>query len=47
MHDKFKYVKDLRGIIIMLNTPFTENNHLDISSLQKNIRIANKAGVDC
>ncbi len=45
MSDKFEPVKDLRGIISVLNTPFTENNNLDIPSLQKNIRLAIKAGV--
>ena len=45
MSDKFEPVKDLRGIITVLNTPFTENDHLDIPSLQKNIRLAIKAGV--
>ena len=45
MSDKFEPVKDLRGIITVLNTPFTENDNLDIPSLQKNIRLAIKAGV--
>ncbi len=45
MSDIFNPVNDLRGIITVLNTPFTEDNHLDISSLQKNIQLAIKAGV--
>ncbi len=45
MNNKFEPVKDLRGIISVLNTPFTENDNLDIPSLQKNIRLAIKAGV--
>ena len=45
MNDNFEPIKDLRGIITVLNTPFTENNNLDISSLQGNIRLAIKAGV--
>ncbi len=45
MNSTFTPIKDLRGIITVLNTPFTENNGLDINSLQKNIRIAIRAGV--
>ncbi len=45
MSGDFQPIKDLRGIITVLNTPFTENNCLDILSLQKNIRRAIQAGV--
>jgi dihydrodipicolinate synthase/N-acetylneuraminate lyase len=41
----FQPLEKLKGIITVLNTPFTEDNHPDINSLQKNIRIAMKAGV--
>ncbi|MCK5674800.1 MAG: dihydrodipicolinate synthase family protein [Spirochaetales bacterium] len=45
MSNIFEPVNDLKGIITVLNTPFTEDNHLDIPSLQKNIQLAIKAGV--
>ncbi len=45
MSSTFNPVKDLRGIITVLNTPFTEKNELDIDSLKKNIRSAIEAGV--
>ncbi|MCK5199065.1 MAG: hypothetical protein KAR21_11975 [Spirochaetales bacterium] len=31
MNDKFKPPKNLKGIITVLNTPFTENDNMDIS----------------
>lgn len=36
---------NLKGIITVLNTPFTENNCLDMASLCKNVKIALNAGV--
>ncbi len=38
-------IEDLRGIITVLNTPFTEKNQIDIQSLEKNVTMALKAGV--
>ena len=40
-----KELLDLRGIITVLNTPFTEDDRIDVPSLQKNVRRALDAGV--
>ena len=45
MSIEFQPIQDLKGIITVLNTPFTENDKLDISSLHKNIRNAISSGV--
>jgi 4-hydroxy-tetrahydrodipicolinate synthase len=36
---------ELRGIITVLNTPFTDGDAVDLSSLRKNVRYALEAGV--
>ncbi|MBF9017990.1 MULTISPECIES: dihydrodipicolinate synthase family protein [unclassified Oceanispirochaeta] len=38
-------IKDLRGIITVLNTPFTSDDKLDIQSLLKNVLLAIESGV--
>ena len=40
-----KELLDLRGIITVLNTPFTEQDEIDIPSLKRNVRAAIQAGV--
>ncbi len=40
-----KQLLDLRGIITVLNTPFTDVDAVDLPSLRKNIRYALEAGV--
>jgi 4-hydroxy-tetrahydrodipicolinate synthase len=40
-----KQLLDLRGIITVLNTPFTDNDLVDLPSLAKNVRYAMEAGV--
>ena len=40
-----KQLLDLRGIITVLNTPFTDNDLVDLPSLAKNVRYALEAGV--
>jgi dihydrodipicolinate synthase/N-acetylneuraminate lyase len=40
-----KELLDLRGIITVLNTPFTADDRIDVPSLQKNVQRAVEAGV--
>ena len=40
-----KQLLELKGIITVLNTPFTDRNALDLPSLRKNVRYALEAGV--
>ncbi len=40
-----KQLLDMCGIITVLNTPFTQNDEVDVSSLKKNVKIAINAGV--
>ncbi|MBD3186613.1 dihydrodipicolinate synthase family protein [Candidatus Bathyarchaeota archaeon] len=40
-----KQLLDIRGIITVLNTPFTSDNRIDIPSLRKNVNMAIDAGV--
>jgi dihydrodipicolinate synthase/N-acetylneuraminate lyase len=40
-----KQLLELRGVITVLNTPFTDGNALDLPSLRKNVRYALEAGV--
>ncbi len=40
-----KNLLDLRGIITVLNTPFTDEDAIDLPSLRRNVRKALKAGV--
>jgi len=40
-----KELLDLKGIITVLNTPFTEDDGIDTESLRKNVRLALDAGV--
>jgi 4-hydroxy-tetrahydrodipicolinate synthase len=40
-----KELYPLKGIVTVLNTPFTQDGQLDIESLRKNTRLALKAGV--
>jgi dihydrodipicolinate synthase/N-acetylneuraminate lyase len=40
-----KQLLDLHGIVTVLNTPFTDDDALDLSSLRKNVRYALEAGV--
>ena len=40
-----KTLLELRGIITVLNTPFSEDDAVDLSSLQKNVRHAIQSGV--
>lgn len=38
-------IRDLRGIITVLNTPFTMDDTIDVEGLRKNVRVALDAGV--
>ena len=38
-------IRDLKGIITVLNTPFTEEDRLDLPSLERNVTLALEAGV--
>jgi len=38
-------LEELSGIITVLNTPFTEENRLDLPALEENVRLALEAGV--
>ncbi|MBI4556746.1 MAG: dihydrodipicolinate synthase family protein [Candidatus Hydrogenedentes bacterium] len=40
-----KQLLELRGIVTVLNTPFTEDDRIDVPSLRKNVRLALAAGV--
>jgi dihydrodipicolinate synthase/N-acetylneuraminate lyase len=40
-----KQLLELRGIITVLNTPFTDDDTVDLPSLQRNVRYALEAGV--
>ena len=40
-----KQLLELRGIITVLNTPFSDDDEVDLSSLRKNVRYALEAGV--
>ena len=38
-------IRKMRGIITVLNTPFTKSDEIDVQGLRKNVRIAVEAGV--
>ena len=40
-----KQLLEIKGIISVLNTPFTKENTIDLISLKKNVKIAMKAGI--
>jgi dihydrodipicolinate synthase/N-acetylneuraminate lyase len=40
-----KKLLDLKGIITVLNTPFTDEDKIDLISLKKNVKLASDAGV--